>query len=94
MTPTFYRSVTILSLTKPLTRILLKKHSIIIFNKPLKILQQGFPSRNKRPTNNNQTNVVYKINCKDCPWNMLVKQAEALKRGKKNVPEIVNHIKI
>ena len=54
-------------LTEPLTRIL-KKHEIKVFNKPLKTLQQEFRSPKDRPVGSKQTNVVYKIRCKDCSW--------------------------
>ena len=50
-------------LTEPLTR-LLRKYDIKVFNKPVKTLQQDFPSLKDRPKI--ETNVVYKIGCKDC----------------------------
>ena len=47
-------------LTEPLTRVL-RKHDIKVFNKPVKTLQQDFPSLKDRPKMEKQTNVVYKI---------------------------------
>ena len=57
-------------LTGPLTRVL-KKHDIKVFNKPLRTLQQAFPSPKDRPAANKQANVIYKIRCKDYPWNYI-----------------------
>ena len=54
-------------ISQPLTR-LLRKHDIRVVNKPLKILQQEFPSPKSRPPIDLQPNVVYKISCADCPW--------------------------
>ena len=54
-------------ISQPLTR-LLKKHDIRVVNKPLKTLQQEFPSPKSRPPIDLQPNVVYKISCADCPW--------------------------
>ena len=53
--------------TQPLTRIL-RKHDIQVVNKPLKTLQQEFPSPKFRPSIEYQPNVVYKIPCADCDW--------------------------
>ena len=53
--------------TQPLTRIL-RKHDIQVVNKPLKTLQQEFPSPKFRPSIEHQPNVVYKIPCADCDW--------------------------
>ena len=53
--------------TQPLTRIL-RRHDIQVVNKPLKTLQQEFPSPKFRPPIEHQPNVVYKIPCADCGW--------------------------
>ena len=53
--------------TQPLTRIL-RRHDIQVVNKPLKTLQQEFPSSKFRPSIERQPNVVYKIPCADCDW--------------------------
>ena len=55
-------------LTEPLTRVLRKYHDIKVSNKPVRTLQQDFPSPKDRPKIEKQTNVVYKISCKDCSW--------------------------
>ena len=46
--------------SQPLTR-LLRKHDIRVVNKPLKTLQQEFPSPKYRPPIDLQPNVVYKL---------------------------------
>ena len=47
---------------QPLTRIL-RRRDIQVVNKPLKTLQQEFPSPKFRPSIEHQPNVVYKIPC-------------------------------
>ena len=53
--------------TQPLTRIL-RRHEIQVINKPLKTLQQEFPSPKFRPSTEHQPNLVYKIPCANCGW--------------------------
>ena len=53
--------------TQPLTRIL-RRNEIQVVNKPLKTLQQEFPSPKLRSSTEHQPNVVYKIPCADCGW--------------------------
>ena len=55
-------------LTDPLTR-LLRKYDVKVFNKPVKTLQQDFPSLKDRKKI--ETNVVYKIGCKACSWSYI-----------------------
>ena len=51
--------------TEPLRRTL-EKHDIKVFTKPIKTLQHEFPSLIYRsPTMEEQTNVIYKIPCKN-----------------------------
>ena len=50
---------------EPLTRVL-RKYDIKVSNKPVRTLQQDFPSPKDRPKIEKHTNVVYKISCKDC----------------------------
>ncbi|XP_068691539.1 uncharacterized protein [Montipora foliosa] len=57
-------------LTEPLMR-LLRKHEIRVVTKPLKTLQQEFPSPKTRQPLDQQCNVVYKIPCSDCPWSYI-----------------------
>ena len=57
-------------LTEPLTR-LLPNNEIRVVNKPLKPLQQELLSPKPRQPSDLQCNVVYKISCKDCPWNYI-----------------------
>ena len=66
--PTNY-SYAILSYTKGLTeplKRLLKPHGITVSKKPLQTLEQSFPSIKVKSSPENQTNVVYKIDCADC----------------------------
>jgi hypothetical protein len=53
--------------TEPLKRIL-KPYDIRVTTKPLRTLEQIFPSTKDRPPPEDQTNVVYQINCSDCSW--------------------------
>ena len=46
----------------------LRKYDIKVSNKPVRTLQQDFPSPKDRPKIEKQTNVVYKISCEDCSW--------------------------
>ena len=63
-------------LTEPLERIL-KHHDIRVAMKPLRTLQQLFPSPKDKPPPENQINVVYKINCSDCSWSYIGKTGRA-----------------
>ena len=67
--------------TEPLSRTL-RKHNIKVYNKPLRTLQREFPSVKHRPPTEEQTNVIYKIPCKDCPWNYIGETGRSLKTRK------------
>ena len=69
-------------LTEPLTR-LLRKNEIRVVNKPFKTLQQEFPSPKFRQPSNLQSNVVYKIPCKDCTWNYIGETGRCFQTRKK-----------
>ncbi len=69
-------------LTEPLRRIL-KPHDIRVTTKPLRTLEQMFPSTKDRPLPENQTNVVYQINCSDCSWNYVGETGRAFITRKK-----------
>ena len=69
-------------LTEPLTR-LLRKNEIRVVNKPFKTLQQEFPSPKFRQPPDLQSNVVYKIPCKDCPWNYIGETGRCFQTRKK-----------
>ena len=58
-------------LTEPLKR-LLKRSDIKTTTKPLRTLEQRFPSPKDRPRPEQQTNVVYKIDCADCSWSYIL----------------------
>ena len=68
--------------TQPLTRIL-RRHDIQVVNKPLKTLQQEFPSPKFRPPIEHQPNVVYKIPCADCGWCYVGKTGRCFETRKK-----------
>ena len=57
-------------LTEPLTR-LLRRHDILVTNKPVATLQQEFPAPKFRPEKEDQCNVVYKIPCSICSWSYI-----------------------
>ena len=65
-------------LTEPLKRIL-KPYDIRVTTKPLRTLEQIFPSTKDRPPPEDQTNVVYQINCSDCSWSYIGETGRAFK---------------
>ncbi len=69
-------------LTEPLKRIL-KPHDIRVTTKPLCTLEQSFPSTKDRPSPEDQTNVVYKINCADCSWSYIGETGRAFNTRRK-----------
>ncbi len=68
--------------TEPLKR-LLKRYGIRTTTKPLRTLEQDFPSPKDRPLPEKQTNVIYKINCADCSWSYIGETGRALETRKK-----------
>ena len=68
-------------ITEPLSRTL-KKHNIKVCNKPLRTLEQEFPSVKHRPPTEEKDNVIYKIPCKDCAWNYIGETGRSLKTRK------------
>ena len=78
--------------TEPLKR-LLKRYGIRTTTKPLRTLEQGFPSPKDRPLPEKQTNVVYNINCADCSWSYIGETGRALetrkKEHKRNVKQLL-----
>ena len=68
-------------ITEPLTRTL-KKHDIKVCNKPLRTLEQEFPSVKYSPPTEERNNVIYKIPCKDCAWNYVGETGRSLKTRK------------
>jgi hypothetical protein len=69
-------------LTEPL-RCILKPHDMRVTTKPLHTLEQMFPRSTKdRPLPENQTNVVYQINCSDCSWRYVGETGRAFKTGR------------
>ena len=69
-------------LTEPLTR-LLRKNEIRVVNKPFKTLQQEFLSPKFRQPSHLQSNVVYKISCKDFSWNYIGETGRCFQTRKK-----------
>ena len=68
-------------ITEPLSRTL-RKHNIKVCNKPLRTLEQEFPSVKHRPPTEEKNNVIYKIPCKDCAWNYIGETGRSLKTRK------------
>lgn len=87
-------------LTEPLKR-LLKPYDIQVTTKPLRTLEQIFPSVKDRPSPEDQTNVVYQITCSDCSWSYIGETGRTFntrrKEHKRNVEQckrgsnIANH---
>ena len=48
----------------------------------MRTLQREFPSVKHRPPTEEKTNVIYKIPCKDCPWNYIGETGRSLKTRK------------
>ena len=71
-------------LTEPLKRIL-KSHDIQVTTKPLCTLEQSSPLTKDRPSPEDQTNVVYKINCADCWWSYICETGRAFNTRRKNM---------
>ena len=79
-------------ITEPLKR-LLKRHDIRTTTKPLRTLEQHFPSPKDRPLPEKQTNVVYKINCADCSWSYIGETGRAFETRKKEHKRNVEQFK-
>ena len=79
-------------LTEPLKRTL-GKHDIKVFSKPVTTLQQQFLSLKHRPTMEEQTNIIYKIPCKDCSWSYIGETGRSLKTRKSEHVRNVEHCK-
>ena len=78
-------------ITEPLSRTL-RKHNIKVYNKPLRTLQREFPTAKHKPPIEEQTNVFYKIPCKDCSWNYIGKTSRSLKaRKSEHVRNVKQH---
>lgn len=56
----------------------------------LKLLVQYFPSPKHRPLTNQQTNVIYKIPCKDCSWRYWGNRLLIPYQEKRNVKNYAN----
>ena len=83
VTPTGYAVLPyIKDLTEPLSRVR-RKHDIKFFNKPTGTLQQEFPSPKDRPETEKQTDVIYKIACKDCSWSYIGETGSCFETRKK-----------
>ena len=78
-------------LTKPLKR-LLKPYGIRVTTEPLRTLEQMLPSPKDRPPLEEQTNVVYQINCADCSWGYIGKTGRAfITRQKEHMKNVKKH---
>ena len=79
-------------LTEPLKR-RLKPHGMRVSKKPLHTLEQSFLSNKHKPSPENRTNVMYKIDCADCSWSYIGETAERNTRRKEHKRN-VQHNKI
>ncbi len=79
--------------TEPLKR-LLKRHGIRTTTIPLRTLEQHFPSPKDRPLPEEQTNVVYKIDCADCCWSYIGETGSALGTRKRNIKDTSNSVNL
>jgi len=70
-------------ISQPLTR-LLQKHDIRVVSKPVKTLQQAFPSPKSQPSIELQLNVVYKISFAHCPWSYVGETGRSFETRKNN----------
>ena len=68
-------------ITEPLWRTF-KKHNIKVYSKPLRTLQREFPSMEHKPQSEEETNIVYKIPCKDCNRNYIGETGRSFKTRK------------
>ena len=69
-------------ITEPLTRTL-RNYGILVTNKPVKTLQQEFPSRKYRVPPEEETGIVYRIPCADCSWSYVGETGRSFKTRKK-----------
>ncbi len=78
-------------LTEPLKR-LLKPYGIRVATKPLLTLEQMLPSPKDRPPSEEQTNVIYRINCADCSWSYIGETGRAfITRKKEHMKNVEKH---
>ena len=80
-------------LAQTLTRHL-QKHDSRVTNKPLKTLQQVFPSPKYRPSIEGQPNVIYKLPCKNCDrdWSYMGGTGKCLQtRQKEHLRNVRSH---
>ena len=78
-------------ITKSLTRTL-RKYDITVTTKPLRTLQQHFPSPKHRVETDKQTNVVYEIQCADCSWSYVGETGRSfVTRKKEHVRNVTNY---
>lgn len=62
----------------------LKKHNILVINKPMTTIQQQFLAPKFHPAPVSQINVVYKILCADCSWCCISETGRAFNTRRKD----------
>ena len=67
-----------------------RKHDIKVLNNPVRTLHQEYPSLKDTPKIEKQTNVVYKIGCKDCSWSRIGETGRCFETQKK---EYIRNVK-
>ena len=69
-------------ITEPLTRIL-RRYDIKVTNKPVRTLEQQFPSHKHRVPLEQTTNVIYRIPCADYCWSYVGETGRSFETRKK-----------
>ena len=69
-------------------------HIFAVYNKPLKTIEHELPSPKHRPNIEEQTNVIYKIPCRDCGWSYIKETGRCLKNRKaEHIKNVKYHAK-
>ena len=67
-------------------------YGIRVATKPLLTLEQMLPSPKDRPPSEEQTNVIYRINCADCSWSNIGETGRAfITRKKEHMKNVEKH---
>ena len=81
--PTGYVTLPYVSGITDALRRILQKHNIRVTTKPLRTLQQTFPSPKYQVPPERRTNVVYNIPCLDCSWSYVGETGRSIETRKK-----------
>ena len=93
--PTGYVTLPYVSGITDALRRILQKHNIRVTTKPLRTLQQTFPSPKYQVPPEQRTNVIYNIPCLDCLWSYVGETGRSFETQKKGTysegSNIANH---